>query len=556
MADSDLLYVNGINAVSGDYDFPPMTLDDLSKIAQGETLNEEEVRELQQKAKKEAHWAIKEGLDAGDLAQAGWGVIFAFSDKDKTSAIKDALKPLLDWRRSQAAKLKEHRYKEYTGPAAYRPNETKNAFLSRHGMGPGPADPDKVPYYLLIVGDPEAIPYRVQYQLDVQYAVGRIHFDNVEDYAQYAHNVVLAEQKAPFLPRQMTFVGVSNPDDEATQLSAEKLIRPLAEHIAQKQPGWSVKTFKPEESTKAQLDTLLNGGADKSSLLFTASHGMGFPLNHELQRRRQGALLCQDWPGKRQWKQAVPESFYFSGDDLSSRANLLGTIAFLFACYGAGTPKLDEFAHRDGKRAQIAPSAFMANLPRRMLQQGALAVIGHVERAWQVSFIWDKAGAQLEVFKSNFKRLMEGLPIGNAFEYFNERYAEISSDLSAYLEEISFGETPDNERLVGMWTANNDSRSYVIVGDPAVRVPHVAAGAAAPARPGLTTELAPIQVSAAAAASPQQLAQAAAQQLAQTLKQAAADAAQVQAGAEQLDQLYNLLSQAKTIASAVQELKR
>jgi len=472
MAKPDALLVfNGVNGATGRYDIDPVPVSAFAQFALGNpraSADKAHFQELRRRHQRDTqtHYAPKEGVDPKNLAESGWGVIFAFG---ADPAIYEALSPLLKLRKSQAGE----RYREYIGPKAFRvatadsPAESKQDFLQRNGAGPGPVDPQIVPYYLLIVGDPDSIPFRFQYQLDVQYAVGRIHFDSVADYAAYAQSVVLAETANLALPRRAAIFGVANEGDAATRLSHDELAKPLAAWTAT-QSGWTVDTFVKDNATKANLASLLN---DAPAFLFTASHGMCYPSGDPRQRTHQGALLCQDWPGP-SWQEPLPDSFFFSGDDVASDARILGAITMHFACFGAGTPRLSDYSG-DGAPPAIAPQSFLGHLPQRLLAHprgGALAAIGHVERAWGWSFHWDRAGSQTEVFKSTIKRLIEGHPVGSAVEYFNGRYAELSSDLSILLEDVKFGAAVDPYLVAGMWTANNDARSYSVIGDPAVRL--------------------------------------------------------------------------------------
>ncbi|MFI5456005.1 MAG: hypothetical protein ACHRXM_11200 [Isosphaerales bacterium] len=477
MSDENRLYVNGTNIATGDYAIPPLSAADVSRIAQGVPIDPAHLRDLERKQAAAApSFAVLPGVDAAELAQAGWGVIFAFG---ADPAIKEALRPLLELREKQAtAKLPLYRVLE--GPFAYRKGESKNEYLKRlphsvgggKGVAPGPVNPKKLPYYLLVIGGPEDIPYRFQYELDVDYAVGRLSFETVQEYADYAAAVVAVESGGPATPRRAVFFGARNEDDRATTLSALHLIQPLSGQVAADSPGWAIETIVGADATKKNLLEML-GGARTPSVLFTATHGAVLPSGDPLQERHRGALVCQDWPGPVAWRQPCPDTFYVSGDDIPAGARVKGLLVFCFACYGAGTPQLDDFGHQEEVRKTIAPHDLVAALPRRLLGLpggGALAVVGHIDRAWSYSFQWGRAGDQLDIYHSTLTQLLAGVPVGAALEVVNQFYASIATLLNGELEDIKFGKLPDDVELSGLWTANNDARNFVILGDPAVRL--------------------------------------------------------------------------------------
>jgi hypothetical protein len=101
---------------------------------------------------------------------------------------------------------------------------------------------------------------------------------------------------------------------------------------------------------------------------------------------------------------------------------------------------------------------------------GALAAVAHIERAWGCSFYTPKVGHQIAVFESFMYQLLLGKPIGYAMECFGTRYGELSAGLVEKLEELKYGGEISELEIANDWTANNDARNYVILGDPAVRV--------------------------------------------------------------------------------------
>ncbi|MEA2495591.1 MAG: hypothetical protein QOJ29_3502, partial [Thermoleophilaceae bacterium] len=360
---SDRLVFNGIDADSGQYLYPQTTVDQLAAgLLEAPVEQDPHLDELaQRKARDDPTYGVAYPARADKLDEAGWAIVTA---ADASSDAAAALEPLIAMRRDQAGRL----FKTFTGDDGVRPRETKDEWLGRHGMGPGDAEPNKVPYYLLLIGGPEEIPFRFQYELDVHYAVGRVAFDTPDEYARYARAVVAADSESGGGPASFAVFAPENPDDPATGLSATDLAAPLADEVqAAARHGGDVARFVGPTATKQQLTNMVCG-AETPRLLFTASHGIGLPAGDARQLNLQGALLCQDWPGPRAWvDRPIEQGFYFAAADIPDDPERLPQVMFSFACFGAGTPVEDDYGRlRRFRPRTLAPRAFVSRLPQRL----------------------------------------------------------------------------------------------------------------------------------------------------------------------------------------------
>jgi hypothetical protein len=423
---------------------------------------------------RQANLAVLDDYRKGRrLDELGWGVIFAH---DTDPAVHRALTELLELRQSQAGE----RYQAFTEGKGYRRGETVREFVERHGRRG-----IELPYYLLIVGEPEEIPYEFQYGLAMKHAVGRIDFgDDLQAYANYARSVAYSARGGVALAREAVIFGVQYRGDDMTQAAAEMLYQPLAERLREGAAAWEVRRVFDEGATKSRLGQLL-GGTETPALLFVAGRAATWPEGDPRQKTDQGALVCVEWPGPREWRRELSPDFYFAAGDLADEAQLLGLMAFLFAPQSAGTPRQDDFAffrHRGrSESSKMADRGLVAPLARRLLGHssgGAQAVIGHVNDNWGASFQDPDGSAEIGHFVETMNRLMAGHTVGSAMEPFRQRYALLSSRLGERMVEVLFGEEggdddewrEDQDLLLRRLMAI-DTRNYVIVGDPAVHLP-------------------------------------------------------------------------------------
>jgi hypothetical protein len=516
VGEDDLLTANGLLATTGEL-LLQLDTQAASDIALGNPPSEDERELTDAKGGAAADFPTVLG-DENNIAASRWAVVI--NGVEDTALLK-ALTPLilkrcedqglpapalddfrpgetcLQWLQRKGVDRNAPLKKSGLPVLIYMPGETAKAFLRRHGVENTLVDPSRgVPFYLLLAGRPGPtapgdkafIPFGVQYELDLFWGVGRLCFTDPQTgahdlaaYTRYAEQVVAYERRArPTTSRHMVCFGVQNNLDLATKQSTEDLVTPLYQGIDGNDPiaqqlGFTQELWVGKQATAANLEQILRGktGRGQPALLFAASHGLGYPADHPELARYQGALVCQDWPGSG----AVKLEHVYAAERLSSETRVEGMIAFLFACYGAGCPQEDDFDFKNQQRKIIAPYPLVAQLPQQLLLNGALAVLGHVDRAWTHSFRIDGLAKQTQGFESVLGLLMKGDRAGLATDRFNAIQGSVAMSLTALLEssrqvrELDVPLSPDDLRKLGaLWVARNDARNYALLGDPAVRL--------------------------------------------------------------------------------------
>lgn len=424
--------------------------------------------------KRETYRELPSGVNPHDLERTGWGLIVPRGMKEP---YLDALMPLLEWRADQVGAFRVEIYDD----------QSPTAFLWQ-GLhsSPGVIDPKRLPYYLLIVGGPERIPFEVQYALSVNHAVGRIAFDereeeDLEDYTRWAQAVVDAERNGVGLGRRAAILSVQD-GGRATRTLATHLVNPLEERMADfmadwpAASAWEVDVRRGEAASKAGFGRVF-GGEETPGLALVSAHGLYLDARNRHQKLFQGAFCCQSENG-------VPDSqkIFHIGDLADGRKgerSLHGLMAFLFCCYGAGTPELDGFPQHQGRKIvaelppeprRLAQQPFLAAMPQEMLRRGALAVVGHVDRGWTLSFAWTLAHRYTDAVRSledSLKQLLRGHRIGHAMRSVHRRYLALAAHLAEPLDRLRRGGTADFRQLGLQWTAHHDARNFILLGDPA-----------------------------------------------------------------------------------------
>lgn len=420
-----------------------------------------------------------EDIDPRDWrhSEVGWGLVLPEADARWSAAERavaaDAPEPIQRLRAFRAD-APVFRYRPDLGTTELRryfPDGSASD-LAVNGSKPGTSRA-ALPLYLLLVGDPVALPWRLQYALNTAPRhVGRLDLDE-DGLDRYVRAVERDWDDAETrLSRAVVWATDHGPDD-ITHLMRRVIAEPVFEKLrADRDVGDGARMNAGPEALAASLAEAL--AAYRPGLVVTTSHGMTGPLDDPGTIATQLGMLV-DTHGAL----ARPE-------DLLAGWEPDGAIWYAHACCSAGS---DAATHFDGLfdpdsavartlDAVAACGAQTAPLPRALLgaERPLRAFVGHVEPTFDWTLRSPRTGQVLS--DSILRSLYHGLykptpdPVGLAFR---GTYAEVGGLLITWghaRDEFEAAASEDEREVArqkALYTrlAGLDRQSLVLLGDPA-----------------------------------------------------------------------------------------
>ncbi|WP_159396661.1 CHAT domain-containing protein [Sorangium cellulosum] len=436
--------------------------------------------------------------DPDDRAAQRWGVVAP--EGPRGDRLLDVITPLR--RAREAAQGTEARIYRF-------PSGLEDAVIVRRWIAQTFWDErlseEDTPRYVLLLGDADEISLQLQQQLAIDAYVGRLAFRDDNGYGSYVDKVLRWEGRSSMEKGAHLLCYTALDDTVATVLGYRALMRStidrmntprLRERLSSMRGIGDFVNAKPTAASE-----LMQSSREAATVLFTLSNGLGAP--------RKG---WRSWEEKQAFQGAMSlgSTDRLSVDDVGRGSFLPGGAWLFLAGYSAGTEhesvyrawalrlrKQQGWDHVDALLSSRSPKGdrpFIAALPQAALANpdGPLAVFGLVDLAWISDYVPGNPSPSLGHGLENLlHELVRGSCFGAAHAVLSQYLRGVTVELSNQDggRDVLLNDSPDLDlgreaALAHLWLLREHLASYILLGDPAARLPIVRPAASPPRKVG------------------------------------------------------------------------
>lgn len=357
--------------------------------------------------------------------------------------------------------------------------ELESGLLRRHtldgkefdpGFGDRGIGPNRIPWYLLIIGSPKDIPWRVQYRLQMDAYVGRLdlELDGLERYV----DALLSDWTGSVVQRGApVFWSVDHGGQDITRVMRRTIADKLAREFANDEDhdfDMAEGVLSDGKATHTDLANALC--ARKPAFVVTTSHGVTLPLDDSKKLAAQLGLLVDE------------TNAVLDPGVLTASWSPYGAIWYAHACCSAGCEAVSSFtgvakagstlADTLAALSEVGPAT--APLPKRLLggPAPARAFVGHVEPTfdWTLRDVRNGQTMTAPIVEAFYNQLHLATrpPIGYALFAYHRGIGSLWRDYysanEAVDENVGSEDPVRRTKLVA-----SDREAFVLLGDPTVR---------------------------------------------------------------------------------------